>query len=277
MTGRWLAGALIVMVASARAEIRDEGPKLDGKKHGTWREYDGEGRLLWERQFLFGERHGDTVQYGEGCDAKKGQRVVVARTSYVMGNKDGEHTWFHCDGQVNVSGAFVGGREHGTWTWTRRNGTKIREGEYVCGRAFGPWSEWDDKGTLKKTETKELPAAFTCPDPAAAFDDAVHDAWLASACDGPVQSEQLPNACSGLDTCKRKAKVAKKAPRWCTGFKHDGFERWRCYTRAPEVKTWPRVERRSPNTGTTPTAIPPAKGASRRPPANRCGGGGVRG
>lgn len=275
MMWKFFGGVLLLWFANAHGEIREEGSKVDGKKHGTWREYDGQGRLSWERQYLFGERHGDTVQYGEGCDANKGKRVVVGRTSYVMGTKDGEYTWFHCDGQVNTSGTYVGGQSHGTWTWTRRNGTKIREGEYVCGRAVGPWSEWDEKGTLKKTETKKLPENFSCSEPAAGFDEAVHDAWLDIACDGPVQSEQLPNACTGIDTCKSKPKVAKKkAPRWCTGFEFDGFARWRCYTRAPALKTSPRVEG-APSNQPMPQRQPPD--SKRVLPANRCGGGGVRG
>ena len=54
-------------------------------------------------------------------------------------------TYYHDDGTVSQTGAYLDGKLHGKWISYNRDGEKVTEGNYTNGVKSGTWFFWDGK------------------------------------------------------------------------------------------------------------------------------------
>ena len=54
-------------------------------------------------------------------------------------------TYYHDDGTVSQTGAYLDGKLHGQWISYNRDGEKVTQGTYTNGVKSGTWFFWDGK------------------------------------------------------------------------------------------------------------------------------------
>ena len=99
-----------------------EGPILDGKKHGRWRNWYRNGQLKAEGNFMRGEFDG---------------------------------SWRRCreNGELLQKGDFVDGRQNGFWQRWHDNGALMDEGMWRAGKRSGDWVYYTPDGSIRKNQT----------------------------------------------------------------------------------------------------------------------------
>ena len=112
----------------------DEGPYVEGKRHGQWverRSYESEEgpySASKEGPYVEGKRHGQWVERrSDGSE----------EGPYVEGKKHGQWVERRSNGVVD-EGPYVEGKRHGQWVFSRSNGTV---GSYVEYKKHGQWVE----------------------------------------------------------------------------------------------------------------------------------------
>ena len=152
--------------------INEEGPWVDGKKHGIFRTYDKRGDLKNLERFEFGV----LVVDEEILDPTEVIRLYhpngqcSTETVYKNGIKHGVHREYDSNGQIISGGVFNnglliengitnhGGKKQGVWTLYYKNGEVKAVGEYQDGLRVGEWvfyyetGEIEQKGFYKKGE-----------------------------------------------------------------------------------------------------------------------------
>lgn len=111
-----------------------EGQYEHGLRAGAWKDYDSKGRLLFEKHYRFGKLDGTKTQYGDGSGPRKGQRVVVRETEYVLGLEHGREVGYWNSGTLNVRGTNVAGRREGVWEFFASDGRALDSVAYACGK-----------------------------------------------------------------------------------------------------------------------------------------------
>ena len=121
----------------------EEGPYVDGKRHGEWVSRDLAccvGRVNYG-PYVEGEKHGHWV---ERTDSDR----CVREGPYVEGKKHGKWSWRFPNG-VAGGGHYVNGKKHGHWV-DETNGSYIEEGDYgyetYAYKAEGPYVEGKKHG-----------------------------------------------------------------------------------------------------------------------------------
>jgi antitoxin component YwqK of YwqJK toxin-antitoxin module len=94
-----------------------EGPLVEGKRHGTWVWYHGNGLVHARIEFCCGQRHGRF------------------------------QTW-HANGTRKTVGSYHLGEREGRWSEWHASGALEAQAEYSNGSASGRWKRWDDSGRL---------------------------------------------------------------------------------------------------------------------------------
>ncbi|NOQ93243.1 MAG: hypothetical protein GQ547_01270 [Methylophaga sp.] len=134
----------------------------EGNAHGTWKEWNGEGRLVREREFENGnavgkhkrwnkdgllvsyaryddegQKHGE---FEETCDNEQ----VKFNGEYDHGQAEGSHQYWFCDGQLQQSLEFKLGNQIGKHEEYDSKGELILQGTYLedgSGQKVGTWME----------------------------------------------------------------------------------------------------------------------------------------
>ena len=88
-----------------------------------------------------------TAWHDEAAQIKRSEGPAVA------GQKEGEWTWWHPNGNTAVRGSFQDGDETGVWEEWHPNGTKKSTRTWLDGRAEGLVQEWHDNGRLSREAT----------------------------------------------------------------------------------------------------------------------------
>ena len=107
-----IVGVLCLLSACGSAETY-EGEWVDGKRHGKW--------TLW---------------YGNGVRMSEGE--------FWEGKPIGKWTYWHENGARLREGEYTGGLEEGEWTTWYETARKKEQGPYRAGRRHGtrPWPGW---------------------------------------------------------------------------------------------------------------------------------------
>ncbi len=115
--------------------ITSEGVYVQNWRDGTWKYYDGRGRLYL------------TVDY-----ALEPRRFfgLIATTDY--GNENGEYRRYYPDGSLEERGEFYSGYQHGPVVRYHPNGNKAYEGRYELDQPAGQWRYYYPDGTLEREE-----------------------------------------------------------------------------------------------------------------------------
>jgi len=131
--------------------VRVVGSYREGKKQGTFRNYDDngveEGASIYEKDELVGEglldsigrRQGDwKLYYPEGGVRSEG--------TYVDGLKEGPWMFYFKTGKVEQKGAYKADLPVGNWNWYYANGAIHRDETYRRGKEDGHAVEYDSTG-----------------------------------------------------------------------------------------------------------------------------------
>lgn len=136
----------------------------NGRRTGFWQEYDEEGNLRAEGNYLSGKRTGEWKFYfangnveQKGKYDDKGQPVgkwiwyfadntVRREENYLKGLLDGMMTEYHDTGEVIAEGEYIEGEEEGPWLVM--NGEMREEGEFSMGERSGVWKYFFPDGSL---------------------------------------------------------------------------------------------------------------------------------
>ena len=111
--------------------------------------YYSNGQVESDVKYLSGKPHGDfSTYYRDGTQEMKG--------SYNLGNLSGKSLGWFSNGNQSFVGLYDDeGQRHGEWSWYYENGKlKIRQ-VFKHGVLNGKWEEFDEKGSLVKSNTYE--------------------------------------------------------------------------------------------------------------------------
>lgn len=112
------------------AHIATTGRFKHGERHGVWRRFDTQGRLMVEGRYDHGRQVGVWRSF-----YPSGSVSQVAR--YRDGHGQGAWTWHRDDGTVRRIGAYVSGQRHGLFVTFDRNGHTTTANRWVHGTPVG--------------------------------------------------------------------------------------------------------------------------------------------
>jgi len=133
--------------------IKTTGTYKKGKKEGTHRVYDREGKII--NGFIY--KSGSVI--GEGIVDENGlyqgewkfyfeDGNVKLEGKFVDSKKEGSWTYYYPNGKKKQVGRFKKGKASGTWYWYYKNRELHREESYVRGREDGHSVEYDEEGEI---------------------------------------------------------------------------------------------------------------------------------
>ena len=137
--------------------LRRELEVVDGRPHGREFCVDEEDKVLLERQWVDGVRHGLEIQW-EGTGWKR-------ETIYVRGKKHGVETGRNEDGRLLYVIHWEDDKQSGLETHWHKNGNKASELNWVNGKRVGKAISWHQNGVVECMQTyiDDIPQGeYTC-------------------------------------------------------------------------------------------------------------------
>lgn len=115
-----------------------DGEFIDGKRNGFGEEYEN-GELVYRGEFAYNAYEGKGEQYSEG-------RLMCSGT-YVNGKLDGNDCYlYYPNGRISYRGAFSAGEQVGQGIAYAESGIQSYEGEFQRGKWQGKGTAYDEKG-----------------------------------------------------------------------------------------------------------------------------------
>jgi len=119
-----------------------EAPIKNGKIDGKVKEWERNGKKVYEAEFADGVQIGKEEQwYSDGFN-----KLLV---NYQNGKANGMCTEWHQTGGKKSLGEFVNGEENGEHNWWYATGTKDQTVNYKYGKEDGPMKAWHENGAIK--------------------------------------------------------------------------------------------------------------------------------
>ena len=155
------SGRVVIYYDEAKKNPRYSGTLQDGLLQGRGTEYDEDGLLVYEGNFVDGLYDGTGSRYEAGVLVYQGDfsagtangmgtaysdGVMCYEGAFVNGLYEGEGTEYNADGSVRYKGSFAGGLYDGTGTRFLDNGDQI-QAEFTAGAANGA-IQWYRSGKL---------------------------------------------------------------------------------------------------------------------------------
>lgn len=132
-----------------KEETDDQGYRVEyrqdpesGLKQGVAREYDPDGNLTTEENYLDGELQGNRLLY-----APNGQ--IVVEENYENGKFQGEYLNYDLQGNLTLRGQYVEGAMADKWTSYYPDGSISEIVTFVDNSENGPFKEWYANGKPK--------------------------------------------------------------------------------------------------------------------------------
>ena len=85
-----------------------------GEPHGTYKEYDSDGIVVKEFNYVNGQKHGQCLEYSTFQGG--GKRWLWKKENYKEGILSGAAIYYNADGVITVQGNYVNGKREGEWT-----------------------------------------------------------------------------------------------------------------------------------------------------------------
>ncbi len=134
-------------------QLRTIGSYQNGKKQGTFRNYDPRGKE--EIAYLFEQ----DVKVAEGQLDSLGRKIgawqfyypdgqIRHKGSYKLGLKDGAWTYYYSNGKVIQTGSYINDLPTGNWKWFHGNALLHRDEYYLRGKEDGHCVEYDSLGNV---------------------------------------------------------------------------------------------------------------------------------
>lgn len=131
--------------------LKQSGSYRDGKKHGTFREYDSSGKET------NGYLYENDNKVGEGLLDSLGRRIgkwklffptgeVRAEGEYIQGLKEGPWKYYYVNGKIEQTGVYKANLSTGQWKWYFADGSIRRDEYYRKGEEDGHAIEYDSTG-----------------------------------------------------------------------------------------------------------------------------------
>lgn len=134
-------------------QVKTSGSYKNGKKHGTFRNYDPRGKEqdahLYEQDVKIAEGQLDSLGRRIGAWTfyyPTGQ--IKYKGGYKLGLKDGAWTYYYTDGKVVQSGSYINDEPAGNWKWYYSNSSVHRDEYYLRGKEDGHCVEYDSLGIV---------------------------------------------------------------------------------------------------------------------------------
>ena len=133
--------------------IKREASFRDGKREGTWREFDEQGNVISSQVYSKGRLVQSGVMDTDGT--RRGEWVELypdstlrAKGLFINGKRSGEWTYYFENGQIEQSGHYKDGLLDDTWTWYDESGKILKQEDFLDGVLEGKYVEYDDLGNL---------------------------------------------------------------------------------------------------------------------------------
>ncbi|NND76693.1 MAG: hypothetical protein HKN39_00730 [Flavobacteriales bacterium] len=138
---------------SKDGKVISSGGYKDGKKHGTHRNYDEDGRIVSGTLFDFGTKKAEGLVDKNGTYQGEWKLFyptgeLRAEGDYKDGKKVKDWKYYHKDGTLEQKGKYTKGRPSGEWKWYYKNGILHREEYYRKGREDGLSIEYNEEGEI---------------------------------------------------------------------------------------------------------------------------------
>ena len=133
--------------------IKREASFRDGKREGTWREFDENGNVIGSQIY----QNGRLVQSGvmDTDGTRRGEWVELypdstlrAKGQFINGKRSGEWRFFFPGEQLEQIGNYKDGNLDGTWTWYFESGKVQRVEDFYDGVPEGHYTEYDENGNI---------------------------------------------------------------------------------------------------------------------------------
>ena len=111
---------------------------LNGQSEGLFTEYDENGKIIIEGEYVDGLEEG-LWKYQLGDHREEG--------TYRGGMRNGEWKYFYDDGKLAFQGSFIDDNPNGRHIWYWPDGKKKDEGEFINGMKTGDWIQYNQDGT----------------------------------------------------------------------------------------------------------------------------------
>lgn len=131
--------------------IKREASFRDGKKEGTWREFDENGNVVSSQIY----KNGTLVQSGvmDTDGTRRGEWVELYPDStlrskglFINGKRSGEWKFYYPGEILEQVGSYKDGQLDGRWTWYYPSGKVQKEEEFFNGAPEGNYIEYDENG-----------------------------------------------------------------------------------------------------------------------------------
>lgn len=133
--------------------LKSAGSYREGKKHGTFRQFDPSGKEVG------GNLYENGVMVGEGLLDSLGRRIgkwklfyitgeVRAEGEYIEGLREGPWKYFHQNGKIEQTGVYKNDLPAGQWKWYFADGSLHRDEYYRKGKEDGHAIEYDSLGVV---------------------------------------------------------------------------------------------------------------------------------
>ena len=131
--------------------IKREGSFRDGKREGTWREFDEQGNVVSSQIY----KNGTLVQSGimDTDGTRRGEWVELypdstlrAKGLFINGKRSGEWKFYYPGEVLEQMGSYKDGKLHGTWTWYYPSGKIQKQEDFFEDVPEGDYVEYDEEG-----------------------------------------------------------------------------------------------------------------------------------
>ena len=136
--------------------IKREASFRNGRREGTWREFDENGNVINSQIY----QKGRLVQSGvmETDGTRRGEWVELYPDStlkskglFINGKRSGEWKFFYPGEVLEQVGNYKDGMLDGTWTWYFENGKLQKQEDFFENQPEGKYVEYDESGNLIAT------------------------------------------------------------------------------------------------------------------------------
>lgn len=131
--------------------IKREASFRDGKREGTWREFDENGNVISSQIY----KNGTLVQSGvmDTDGTRRGEWVELypdstlrAKGLFINGKRSGNWKFYYPGEKLEQEGSYKDGQFDGTWTWYYPSGKLQRTEDFLDGIPEGNYEEYDEEG-----------------------------------------------------------------------------------------------------------------------------------
>ena len=113
-----------------------------GLKQGAYREYNAEGGLILEENYVDNVLEGEKLMYNPDGS-------IAVREHHTAGVFDGPYTSYDEQGRIRLSGRYTEGEATGVWYGYYPNGSLEEEVTFEANVEHGPFREWYEDGRPK--------------------------------------------------------------------------------------------------------------------------------